>query len=282
MTDSSDDWLFYAENPVVICALLEAFPGVREVSLDISDLIAGGFVEPGARICDEGRDPDRQWRSILQPAVVIAEGSTDITVLKRSLQSLYPYLTDYFAFFDHNDLSVDGGASDLVKFVRAFAAARINTGIIAIFDNDSAGLEALNSLARLSLPSNIRVTRLPDIELARRYPTIGPQGEHELDMNGKAASIELYLGRHNFTNDDGTLMPVVWGSYLSGIGQYQGEIRNKKSILARFLKETDREGSVGVYRARHPELVALWERIFSVGRQLSEHLIGARNQASGM
>jgi HEPN superfamily Toprim-like protein len=192
------EWLFFGDDVLVnIRAILEALPDVREVSLDIGPLIGGGWIEPDERICEKRRAPGAQWRSVLQPTVIIAEGSTDILVLKRSLRSLYPYLTDYITFFDYEGSSSDGGASYIVKFLRAFAAARINTSILAIFDNDAVGLEAVNATISLSLPDHIKVTRLPDIELARSYPTLGPQGRHPVDVNGKAVGIELFLGRHN-------------------------------------------------------------------------------------
>ncbi len=96
-----------------------------------------------------------------------------------------------------------------MKFLRAFAAARINTLILAVFDNDAVGLEALKTARGLALPENIRVAALPDIELARSYPTIGPQGMHEMDINGCAVSIELFLGRHNISGQDGSLIPCL-------------------------------------------------------------------------
>jgi hypothetical protein len=48
------------------------------------------------------------------------------------MEKLYPHFTDYFGFFDHNELSVDGGASYLMKFLKAFAAARISTRMVAL------------------------------------------------------------------------------------------------------------------------------------------------------
>jgi hypothetical protein len=102
MRDLSDDWLFYDGNVLpIIRSLLEAVPEVREVSLDIGALIGGGWIDAQERICDARRAPDLQPRSDLQPTVIIAEGSTDMVVLKRSLQTLYPYLADYFTFFDY-------------------------------------------------------------------------------------------------------------------------------------------------------------------------------------
>jgi hypothetical protein len=46
----------------------------------------------------------------MAPTVVLAEGSSDIRVLQLSLEVLYPELIDFFSFFNHSDLRVDGGA----------------------------------------------------------------------------------------------------------------------------------------------------------------------------
>lgn len=161
---------------------------------------------------------------------------------------------------------MDGGASYLVKFLRAFSAARINTNIVAIFDNDAAGIDAFNVASRLPLPDNIKVTKLPDIELARSYPTIGPQGEHNIDVNGKAVSIELFLGQHNLSNDKGLLIPVIWSNYVHAARQYQGVVDEKRKVLDRFLDETNGNDGFDYFRSRFPELVTLWEHIFDLLR----------------
>jgi hypothetical protein len=265
MRHLDQDWLFFDGGGLsAIRAMLEALPDVQEVSSDISALIGGGWIEPDERVCERRRAPDAQWRSILQPTVIITEGSTDIVILKRSLERLYPYLTDYITFFDYEGLNPDGGASFVVKFLKAFAAARINTPILAVFDNDAAGTEAFNAARSLSLPGHIKITRLPDIELARSYPTLGPQGRHNIDVNGKAVSIELFLGRHNITKDDGTLIPIVWGNYVNKVQLYQGAMQDKAAARTRFLKDTELHDPSADYRARFPELVALWEHIFSL------------------
>ena len=86
---------------------------------------------------------------------------------------LFPHLTDYFGFFEHDELRVDGGVGYLIKFSQAFAAARISSRMVALFDNDTAGREAFNRASELPLPSNIKVLRLPDIALAESYPSVG-------------------------------------------------------------------------------------------------------------
>jgi len=258
----ADTTLAFSYPIVCIRAMLDALPDVQEISLEIGPLIDGGWIEPDAKICEEARGPAAQERTILAPAVIVAEGGTDILLLQRSLKRLYPHLSEYITFFDYEGLNPDGGAAFLVKFLRAFAAARINTLILAVFDNDAVGLEALKTARGLALPENIRVAALPDIELARSYPTIGPQGMHEMDINGCAVSIELFLGRHNISGQDGSLIPVVWSNYVPAVQKYQGAIRDKKAVLQRFVKDIEAEGEAADYRARYPELVTLWEHLF--------------------
>jgi hypothetical protein len=264
MRANDEGWLFFgSDHLMVLRSILDTLSDVREVVLDISDLVHSGYIGVDERICEQRRSPDAGERSILEPTVVIAEGSTDIFVLKRSLERLYPELTDYIAFFDYDLSKPDGGTSYIVKFLRAFIAARVKTSILAIFDNDAVGVEAFAAANALSLPDNIKVTLLPRIALASSYPTIGPQGMHRVDINGLAASIELFLGRHNL-EIDGALIPVIWTNLSAKSDRYQGALRDKSKPFDRFREETaTREPSVD-YKLQYPELVALWEHIFAV------------------
>jgi hypothetical protein len=271
MRDLDHTWLFFdADWLIGLRALLDAMPNVKEISLDIGGLIYAGWIKAEQKICKERRSPDAQWRSVLQPTVIIAEGSTDIAVLRRSLERLYPHLTDYISFFDYEGSKPDGGASYILKFLRAFSAARINTPILALFDNDAVGLDALNAARDLSLPSHIKTTSLPDIELARSYPTLGPQGKHSVDVNGKAVSIELFLGRPNLTGQDGNLIPVVWSAYVQRVQSYQGAIDGKDGVLTRFLADTRLHDETIDYSDKYPELAQLWEHIFSLLRPVRQ------------
>jgi hypothetical protein len=269
--DDRDGLFFSNEFLIVVRGLLDALPEVHQVSLDVGDLIQGGWIEEEDRVCESRRMPDAHGRSILEPAVIVAEGSTDTLILKRSLERLYPELADYVAFFDYENSNADGGASFVVKFLRAFAATRINTFILALFDNDAAGIEAFNAAKALALPTNIRVTKLPDIDFAKSYPTIGPQGTHNVDINGRAVGIEIFLGRHTLVRPDGTLIPVLWSNYVSKLKLYQGALENKAEPLTRFLDDTEHNDTTLDYRRRYPELCVLWEHIFEVIRECNCH-----------
>jgi len=243
-------------------AMLEALPDVTKVTLNISDLVFSGYIDENAPICARRREEESAEPRSLAPTVILAEGSSDIRILEQSLKALYPEMQDYFSFFDHVELNVDGGASYLVKFLKAFAAARAPIRVAALFDNDTAGLQAYRQAVTLGLPRNIIVLRLPDIALASNYPTIGPQGKHLSDVNKRAASIELYLGISALTASNGGLRPVRWSAYVPSADAYQGEVESKGKVQAKFLRELGQLESVEAARDAYPELVAVWGEIF--------------------
>jgi hypothetical protein len=120
-------------------------------------------------------------------------------------------------------------------------ALGIANRVVAVLDNDTAAADALRNYARTALSDNIRVLQYPPLGLAQQYPTLGsptvgsPAGSIELaDVNGLAASIELYLGRDVLTTTDGSLHPVQWTHFIPGMGRYQGEVTSKRHIHEAF------------------------------------------------
>jgi hypothetical protein len=119
--------------------------------------------------------------------------------------------------------------------VKTLAGAGIANRVIAVLDNDAAAEAAMRTqLKDVSLPTRFRVLRHPRIELAADYPAVGPDGITLTDVNGRAASIELYLGRDVLTGEDGILVPIQWKGYEESLRKYQGEILQKGAIHARF------------------------------------------------
>ena len=104
--------------------------------------------------------------------------------------------------------------------------------MVVVYDNDAVGIEKYRETSKLHLPANMRVLRLPDCELLRRFDTIGPNGDSRTDINGCAAAIECYL-------DLGwkqTEHPVVrWTSYNKSTDSYQGNLESKGLYTRRFL-----------------------------------------------
>jgi hypothetical protein len=124
-------------------------------------------------------------------------------------------------------------AGNLVNTIKAFVGSGISNRVIAIFDNDSAGFEAIRGLSRTSIPSNIRIMNYPNIKIAKSYPTLGPSGLSSLDINGLACSIEIYFGEE-VLNIDGEFSPIQWKGYIEGVKKYQGEIMNKTKLQELF------------------------------------------------
>lgn len=221
----ADYFLGFPNLPIfALRVLLEQFDADDEVILDCTDLVEGGWLALHAELCQ------------CSPQVtILTEGPTDIDLLKPTLSVLYPHLEELFAFMDFRSLNIEANAGALVKIIKAFIGSGIKQRIVALFDNDAAGSDALRSLKMEDLPDNIRVAQLPHLPLAADYPTIGPQGEHNSDVNGCACSIELYLGEDILRNETGELTEIRWGAYINGVGRYQGEINNKKQIQKKYL-----------------------------------------------
>lgn len=129
-----------------------------------------------------------------------------------------------------------GSAGTLVSTIKAFVGSGISNRIIALFDNDTAAQVAIKGLSRTAIPQNIKVLRLPILQLAERYPTLGPSGVSELNINGLACSIELYFGVDILAHG-GQLTPVQWKGFDVSINQYQGEILKKQELQNLFLQK---------------------------------------------
>lgn len=236
--DDNDDYLFgffASDIRCLIRAACEVAPKPSEVIQDITDLVDGGYYAPEAPVCQQSIDSLTLGHLENANRIVLTEGSTDTQVLKASLRLLYPHLSSYYSFLDFDTARVPGGAGQLASLVKGFAAAGIGNRIIAIFDNDSAARDAKRSLIKLRLPSNIAVLSYPDIELLRSYPTLGPSGSTNLDVNGLAASIELYFGSDVLRRPDGSLAPVQWKGYVEPVASYQGEVLGKTQLQEAFL-----------------------------------------------
>lgn len=219
-------------------AVLEALQREEEITLDLDDLLEGGWLETSV-------DPREHANALVAytsqgglPPIVLTEGRFDVEVLTTALRLRRPHLVGYITFPDFNQKN-EGGAAALRQTVRAFASAGIPNRVVALFDNDTAARDVLRSFSTGTLPANLLITRLPDLELARDYPTVGPQGEHSMDVNALATAIEMYLGA-DVLADDGEMRPVVWGGYAKRLAAYQGEVSDKDGIQERWRRKVAR------------------------------------------
>lgn len=203
------------------------------VTLDISEFAYEGWFDDTYFEFDEAME--ELTRSSSMP-IVLTEGVFDRKVLKESIELLYPHLAEHIKFLD-TDFKTEGGAGAVVKQLKSFAAAGISNRILLILDNDSAAFDAISTLNQKLLPSNYRVMHYPKIDIGLEYPTIGPQGNTLMDINGLAGSIELYLGEDTLRNESGDLRPIQWTGYVKKIGKYQGELLDKSIVQDKFEKK---------------------------------------------
>lgn len=229
----------YMDDRFALRLVLLAFPS-EEVVLDATALRRDGWLDDTTSPAADAAFAITGMAGMHAPVVVLTEGRTDAEFLRAGVQILYPHLTDLIRFLDYEQRP-EGGAAALIRMVRAFAAAGIVNRVIAAFDNDTAATDALRALNASQLPDQIRIIQYPNIELARSYPTLGPPtmahpsgSSSSANVNGLAGSIELYLGTDSLTQSDGNLYPVQWGSFIPGVGAYQGEVMHKNAIHDAF------------------------------------------------
>ena len=236
--EESDDVRWDARRRLRVALL--AFPDA-EVTFDATWLGDYGWFgsEPGT-LASRAQSKSRDNAASHAPVVVLTEGVTDAEFLGSALAVLYSHLTDLVRFLDY-DRKPEGSASAVLRAVRAFDAAGIANRVVAIFDNDTAAADVLRGAAHPRFSDGIRLIQYPPLDLARQYPTLGPPtgrspaGAIELaDVNGLAASIELYLGRDVLTGEDGSLRPVQWNSFNPGVGRYHGAVTGKNDIQKAF------------------------------------------------
>lgn len=205
---------------------------------DVTDLVPGYF-DVDEDLIEYSIDLVGDNHRSLSKIVILTEGKSDVEILSLALPLLYPHLSGYFSFMDFEGQRVGGGAGNLVSWVKAFAGAGIENRTVALFDNDTAARSALRTLEKVSLPSHIQALTLPSIPFLEAYPTIGPSGPSTMDINGLAASLELYLGEDVLQNG-ASYFPIQWTGFDAGLNQYQGEVLEKRTIQERFLQKAKR------------------------------------------
>lgn len=213
-------------------SILSAIDDNAIVEYDLSEVIGSGWV-----------DEEIARRVDYEKIIVLTEGKTDVEFISKSIEKLYPHLTNYYHFIDFQEYRIESNASALVKLVTSFAAANIKHPIIALFDNDTTGIMEMRKLSTTSLTDNIRVLKFPDIMLAKKYPTVGPTGKKIMNINGFACGIEMYLGS-DILSKDNELIPVQWKNFNKSEKKYQGEVTEKKYVQDEFrkkLKDTQNE-----------------------------------------
>ncbi|MEU3770003.1 hypothetical protein AB0E55_33505 [Amycolatopsis keratiniphila] len=248
----------------LLSALLHDQDPDTPLTVDLSDLLAAGYFTSDEDLSDQAVRDLGTVTSNLGPIIVITEGKFDSNVLPRALRLVRPDVAGYFKFWDLDTMKAAGGTDQVVKNLRSFAAAGVLNRVIGVLDSDTAGRHAEKQLASTPLPEHYAVLRLPDLDYARAYPTLGPSGSSLEDITGRACSVEFYFGRDCLLGTDGQLIPVRWKSYIDPMADYQGELVDKTHVQRRI-----EELLQGAEAGREP-LDSRWNHIRLVAEKLIE------------
>lgn len=186
-------------------------PMVRSGWCERSDFV------PGAR-------PESQ-------VLIVTEGSSDAAVLKGTIQRLRPSTVDFFRFLDIEEKWPFGGSGKLADFMRGLVMIGSLNKVLAVFDNDIAGIRGLSQATKVALPKNLAAMSLPELPEFCDFMTSGPTGEAKANINKLAAGIEAYLDHTR----PGLPQPpkVRWTSHEPKVG-YCGEMEEKSAYTKDF------------------------------------------------
>ncbi|MBI4663223.1 MAG: hypothetical protein HY735_30825 [Verrucomicrobia bacterium] len=240
--DNTEDFFYgfpSCDPRLFIRAALEAIGLAEPLVLDYSELVHSGYHTPDEALALSAKTTISWEFTATAKIIVLTEGTTDAAFLQQALRGLFPFLEPLYSFLDFAESNMEGGAANLVRVVKGFVAAGVVNRVIAVFDNDTAASVALRSLQSVAIPENVSIIRYPPVPYATAYPTIGPQGNVLMDVNGLAGSIELYFGLDVLRRPDGELTPVQWRGYDQTLQQYQGELIDKGVLQEAFQRKLE-------------------------------------------
>jgi len=194
----------------------------EDVVWEYYDLVQGGYVtEEEVSLLLENTSK----------VLLITEGSSDTLILKSAIEWIYPDIKNFFEFIDMEKNYPFTGAGNIVNFYHGICKIESKKNIVFIFDNDTAGVKALNSCIENNF-SNIKKTTLLNLDEFRNFITLGPNGESNEDINERAVSIELFLDLNYMNNQT----PMIrWTSYDESTDKYQGVLINKEKYVKKYF-----------------------------------------------
>lgn len=210
-------------SPCSVLQLLSRTPTAIELSVDW-DISRYGDVQERLRAnILERLDASNRF-------LIVTEGSSDTKVIKKAFDFLRPHIADFFEYVDMEEGYPFSGTGNLLNFVRGLISISIQNNVIIIFDNDAEGLATYDRCMALNIPDNIKVIKLPDRLEFCSFNTIGPNGTHNANINGRAAAIECYLDLDQNAS-------VRWNNFNRHTNTYQGELVDKQKYLLEFLNQ---------------------------------------------
>lgn len=170
--------------------------------------------------------------SLTKKILIVTEGSSDSFIIKKTIEILYPDISDFFRFIDMQENYPFTGTGNLYNFCSGLMKIGVENKILVIFDNDTAGNEKFDKLMALPQMRNLLITKLPDSPLFDYTNTVGPQGFSFENINGTAVAIECFL---DFASCN--MEPIVrWTNYIDKMQKYQGALINKDDYVRAFKK----------------------------------------------
>ena len=207
-------------------------------------------------ICPESMFIDNESFDVSESnrIMIVTEGTSDLSIIKRTIDSLYEDVSDLFLYIDMEDNYPFTGTGNLKNFCIGLNRIRIQNNVIVIFDNDAAGCGSYNAIKDNCNVSNLLIIKLPDYDEFNSIDTIGPQGVTKENINGRAVAIECFLDFNSVS------MPprIRWKSYDDKQKIYQGAIENKEQYTKAFYSSNLTDGTYDTSK-----LSFLMEYIFS-------------------
>ncbi|ASP66418.1 hypothetical protein [Sinorhizobium meliloti] len=121
--------------------------------------------------------------------------------------------------------------ANLLNFMKGLNSIGMAKGVLAIFDNDTAGVGSLRELSKIL---GIKAVKLPDMAEFDTFPTVGLwRRRKRRHHRGGAAAIECYLKLPDNCR-------IRWSNFDAKVGEYHGSIDQtsaEKSAQRRFPQD---------------------------------------------
>lgn len=203
-------------------AFLESCNKDALVIQDITEVVNAGYYTPEEEVISS-------LMEYQEKITILTEGTSDINIISKSIQVLYPHLFDYYNFKDFKISKAQGNAHQLFLDIKNLIAINHKGKVIALFDNDGEGLAQFNQLKKINIPENFVVLKYPDITLLESYPTTNNTFEN---LNGIAGSIEMYLGK-DVLQENGKYISVE----LANQKILHGAIEHKENLQKKYFQK---------------------------------------------
>jgi hypothetical protein len=220
----NDGTFFENLDPYITLRLLMENPNNLELDLGwrYSDVVGGGWISE-SDLYKSLTDTERY--------LVVTEGSSDLFILRKSLELLAPDILDFFYFVDMAENYPFTGTGNLYRFCQGLASIKIQNKVLVIFDNDTAGKEKYELSSNLSLPENMKIAILPSLSHFENFLCVGPNGETRENINQRAVAIENFLDLNYASAEEPR---IRWHAYNEKMDAYQGSLINKDKYVRLF------------------------------------------------